>query len=136
MYWRADLFEKIVHGAEDVGIKVPRRGASFGCACAPRSDRAPGGGQTLLFLMADFTWPGHPDEVGTGVNPRPEQARRAVAALERLAAPGEPVFIVGDFNEETHVAGACETQGIATPFGGVLRCRPIRRSPRRGERRR
>lgn len=119
VYWRADLFEKIAHGAEDVGIKEPLR-RLFWVRLRPKGlDRAPGGlPETLLFSTAHFTWPGHPDEVGTGVNPRPEQARRAVAALERLAAPGEPVFIVGDFNEETHVARVLRDAGYRDSFRG------------------
>lgn len=119
VYWRADLFEKVAHGAEDVGIKEPLRRLFWVRLRLKGWDgRGRGLPETLLVSTAHFTWPGHPDEVNTGVNPRPEQARRAVAALERLAAPGEPVLIVGDFNEETHVVRVLKGAGYRDCFRG------------------
>lgn len=112
IYWRADLFDLVEYGAEDVEIKEPLRRLFW------TRLRARDSGKTLVVSTAHFTWPGHKDEVETGVNPRPQQAGRAAQALDRIARETEPVFIVGDFNEPTHVVRTLRNAGFKDSFRG------------------
>jgi len=115
IYWSDDLFELVEYGAEDVGIKERFRRLFWVRL------RAKDTGRTLVASTAHFTWSGHKDEVETFVNPRPVQAQRAAEALARIAPGDEPVFIVGDFNESTHVVRVLRAGGFKDSFRGAAK---------------
>lgn len=92
LWWSAELFDEVEHGAEDVGIH-DRYARLFWVRL-----QVEGGPRTLLWTTAHLSYSGTPVEVETGVDQRAPQARRVVAALNRLGRPDEPVFLASDTN--------------------------------------
>ncbi len=96
IYWNAELFQEIEHGAKDVGIVEEQRRLFWARLELKGQER------TILVGTAHYTYQGHYKEIETGYSPRVEQARRTVAALQRLARADEPVFFMGDLNDPVH----------------------------------
>lgn len=93
LWWRRDLFDRLEHGAEDVGI-IDADARLFWVRLKFR--QAPG---TLVFSTAHLSWTGTAVELETGVNQRVPQAQRVVETLDRLAGDGEPVIFTVDIND-------------------------------------
>ena len=98
IYWKANFFTEVAHGAEDVGMLEAHRRLFWTRLALKDTDK------TILVSTAHFTYQRHPRECETGVNPRMEQTRRTIQALDRLARDGEPVFFMGDLNDNIHPA--------------------------------
>lgn len=94
IYWNGSLLEEAAHGFEDIAIDSDEYRGLFWARLALRHTQ-----RTLLVSTAHYTYQGHKKEMENGCSPRLEQARRTVAALARLAQPGEPVFFMGDLND-------------------------------------
>lgn len=116
LWWRTDMFALQDHGAEDFGGRKTRR--LFWVRLAPVS-----GGPPLLLATAHYTWPGDAQEERTGVNPRIEQARRTVAALNDLAPDG-PCLFVGDLNDDHHPVRILRQAGFHDCFTALGRSSP------------
>jgi endonuclease/exonuclease/phosphatase family metal-dependent hydrolase len=119
VYWNAELFQELEHGAEDVGMVEEQRRLFWARL------ELKGQGRAILVGTAHFTYQGHRREVETGRSPRIEQARRTVAALQRLARADEPVFFMGDLNDPVHPKLILEEAGLVSCFArlGML-CPP------------
>ena len=104
LWWGADLFEEIEHGADDVGILAPDARlfwVRLGVLGEP--------GRSLLFATAHLTWPGHEDERADGVNRRIGQARAIVAGLD-----GSPAAATScSRRTSTTSAGRCGSSATA-----------------------
>jgi hypothetical protein len=93
LWWRRDLFSRVGHGAEDVGIVEPTARLFW-----VRLSCADGSG-TLLLSTAHLSYAGTPIEMDTGVNQRVPQARRVIEELARIAGEAEPVLFTVDIND-------------------------------------
>jgi hypothetical protein len=94
IYWNSDLLEEVQHGAEDIGIESDAYRRLFWARLRVRDT-----GRTLFVSTAHFTYQGHPEELKSGISPRPEQARRAGRVLKSLVRESEPGFFLGDLND-------------------------------------
>lgn len=114
IFWDETRFELVEYGTEDVGIFeswrrlfwVRLRLKELNC--------------TVLVATAHFTYEGHAriqEAKVQGINPRVDQARRSVEALDRLALPGEPVFFMGDFNESGEAIHTLRAGGFIDTVG-------------------
>ncbi|WP_029137185.1 endonuclease/exonuclease/phosphatase family protein [Nakamurella lactea] len=93
IWWRSDLFARVGHGAEDVGI-LDADARLFWV----RLRRADGGG-TLLMSTAHLSYAGTPIELASGVNQRVPQALRVIEELAKIAGEDEPVLFAVDIND-------------------------------------
>lgn len=93
IYWLSRLFERVEHGAEDIGMLEPRRRLFWVRLRFIDTD------QTIVIANAHYTWPGHKKEAADHINPRVRQAERTLAALDKLVPEDEPVIFLGDLNE-------------------------------------
>jgi endonuclease/exonuclease/phosphatase family metal-dependent hydrolase len=91
LWWHRELFTRIEHGVRDVGILDAHAGLFWVRLRALT-------GAELVFATAHLTWPGHAEELATGVNLRTGQARAVTAALDELAGEGACLFTV-DIND-------------------------------------
>jgi endonuclease/exonuclease/phosphatase (EEP) superfamily protein YafD len=94
LYWNTQMFERVEHGAEQIGIWEEFRRLFWA-----RLRLKDGSGRTVFVSTAHFTWGGNPIELETERNVRVAQARQAVDALNRLQQPGEPQLFMGDLND-------------------------------------
>lgn len=113
IYWNGDLMTEVAHGAEDVGIIEERRRLFWARLSLTHADR------TLLVATAHFTYQRHPRECETAVNPRMEQTRRTIEALDRLAQDGEPVLFMGDLNDNIHPPRLLHEAGYVGCFAAL-----------------
>lgn len=121
LFWNAALFEEVAHGSEHISDANPHR-QLFWVRLRVRDT-----GRTLLAATAHFTWPGHRIEKASGQSPRPDEARRTAAALQRLANPHEPVFFCGDLNEHYYPPRILAEHGYVDCFKPLsLPVRPTR----------
>ena len=111
IYWNDNLFEEVSHGFEDIAIDSDEYRGLFWARLNLR-----GAQRTLLVSTAHYTFQGHKNEMETGCSPRLEQANQTVAALGRLAQPGEPVFFMGDLNDPVMPIDVMRTAGFHTCF--------------------
>ena len=113
IYWNAVYFEEMEHGVEDIGILEEHR-RLFWVRLALKDT-----GKTILISTAHFTYQRHPQECKTGANPRIEQARRTILALDRLASKDEPVFFMGDLNDNVHPVRLLHDAGYISCFASL-----------------
>jgi len=92
--WQRDLFRELAHGAEWIGQAGLLRRLFW-----VRLEWRAGGRPPLLVATAHYTWPGADAERDGGPSPRPDEARRTAAALDRLAPAPLPVLFMGDLND-------------------------------------
>lgn len=120
IWWNRDRFRLIEHGAEDVGIRHEHSDLFWArLGFTGHEDRPP-----LLFATAHLTWPGHPQERLDDVNPRVEQARRVVAALNELAGDGPCVFVV-DVNDVARPLWVLREGGFTDSFAALGSSSPV-----------
>lgn len=115
VWWCRDLFTPLAHGAEEIGQVAPAR-RLFWVRLAVR-----GGGAPLLVSTAHLTWPGEAREAAGAPSPRPAEARRAAAALDRLAGAGDPVLLLGDLNDSFHPLHVLREAGLRDAFTALGR---------------
>jgi endonuclease/exonuclease/phosphatase family metal-dependent hydrolase len=93
--WDERLFTHLEHGAEPIGhLEEHRR--LFWVRLRP-----PDGSPPVVVADVHLSYPDHPEEWAGRGNPRVEQARRTVAALDEIADDG-PCLLMGDMNDYRH----------------------------------
>lgn len=112
IYWYKGLFEKVEHGAEDIGILEPLRRLFWVRL------RIVGTGRTIVVATAHYTWVGHKVERETHVNPRVAQAEKTIEALGRLVPPDEPLIFMGDLNESNNAIKKLREGGLTDCWRG------------------
>jgi endonuclease/exonuclease/phosphatase family metal-dependent hydrolase len=113
IFWNADLLTEVTHGAEDVGMIGQYRRLFWARLQLNHSDR------TVLIGTAHFTYQRHPQECETGHNPRMEQTRKTIEALEGIAHDGEPVLFMGDLNDNIHPPRLLHEAGYVGCFAAL-----------------
>ena len=113
IYWKKDIFERLAHGAEEVGHLEPERRLFW----ARLQLKAPQ--RTIFVATAHLTTGRHREEAETGRSPRVEQLNRIVAALARLVRPGEPAFFMGDMNDARHPQRILKQSGFLSCFAAL-----------------
>lgn len=108
IYWSKALFDLVEYGAEEIGMLEPLRRLFWVRLRAKRRK------STVLVLTAHYTWGGNERERTEGFNPRLEQARRTVAAIDQLAEEDEPVIFMGDLNEASNAIFILQQDGGLT----------------------
>ncbi len=116
LYWSGRLFERIEHGAEEIGISSSPLRRLFWVRLRIKPT-----GRSLLMSTAHYTYQGHPHERETGQSPRIEQARQTVAALNRLERPEEPILFMGDLNDPNNALRALRAGGLRDSFESLGR---------------
>ena len=92
IWWRKALMSEIEHGAEEVDIADSKHRRLFWVRLRTQD-------RSILVATAHLSHQRASRELKTGQSPRVGEANRIIAALERLAEPREPVFLMGDFND-------------------------------------
>jgi endonuclease/exonuclease/phosphatase family metal-dependent hydrolase len=113
IYWRKAPFDKIAHGAEDVGHAEPERRMFWA-----RLQVKPLG-KPIFVATAHLTSPKHGQEPETGVSPRVRQLKRIAGALTRLVHEGEPAFFMGDMNDARHPQRILAEAGFVSCFAAL-----------------
>jgi endonuclease/exonuclease/phosphatase family metal-dependent hydrolase len=94
IWWDDQLFEHVVHGAEDIGIEATSDRRLFWVRLRVR-DRP----RTFWVGDVHLTAADTRKELDEGWNSRVRETKQAIEALGRLVGPDEPAFLVGDFND-------------------------------------
>lgn len=118
IWWRDETFELVEYDVEDIGIRADHAGL-FWVRLTHRQRATP-----LVVATAHYTWPGHEQEGRDGISPRPDHARRTVAALDRLAG-GDPCLFVGDLNDYARPLWILRAGGFDDAFSGLRRTSPV-----------
>ena len=113
VYWRSAAFERIEHGAEEVGHLEPERRLFWVRLRLKPSQK------TLFVATAHLTTARHREEAETGVSPRVRQLNRIVAELKRLVREGEPAFFMGDMNDPWHPQRILKQAGFVSCFAAL-----------------
>jgi endonuclease/exonuclease/phosphatase family metal-dependent hydrolase len=119
IYWNHHLFELVDYGIADVGIIETLR-RFFWVRLRTIHDPT----CTVLFSTAHFTYSGHPQLVASELNARIGQARLSLHALDGIAtaaAPGEPQFFMGDFNDTNEPIKLLRDGGFSDCFSALGR---------------
>lgn len=112
IYWSTDMFDLVEYGAEDIGQLSPRR-RLFWTRLTHRASAT-----TLVVSTAHLTWQGNEPERTEGRSPRIAETTRALAALEWIVGPDEPLLFVGDLNDATNVTRLLRSAGLTDSFTG------------------
>jgi endonuclease/exonuclease/phosphatase (EEP) superfamily protein YafD len=123
LYWNTALFTMVEYGAAEIGHMAEFR-RLFWVRLQPRVQPD---GPVLFVATAHYTWPGHKQEEKTGYNPRLEQARQTVTALNRLTQPEEPLLFMGDLNDFRHPLRILREGGLQEAFTALGRKSPVTR---------
>lgn len=130
IFWNSTMFDKIEHGAIDIGMMEPSRRLFWALLKLKGSTDS----QKILVTTAHYTWEGHPQERENDVNLRKQQARRTAAALQELKAklndPTLPILFMGDLNENYHPRRILRDAGYLDCFSS-LRMVPPSTHPQR-----
>lgn len=94
IWWNDRLFERVTHGAEDIGIEAPGDRRLFWVRLRLR-DRP----QTFWIGDVHLTAADTRKELDEGWNSRVTETKRAIAAIGRLVTANEPALLLGDFND-------------------------------------
>jgi endonuclease/exonuclease/phosphatase family metal-dependent hydrolase len=113
IYWSKAVFEKIEHGAEEVGHVEPERRLFWARLQLKSLDR------TIFVATAHLTSRLHSNERETGVSPRVRQLKRIAEALTRLVSEGEPGFFMGDMNDAWHPQRVLQQAGFISCFAAL-----------------
>jgi endonuclease/exonuclease/phosphatase family metal-dependent hydrolase len=113
IYWSKAIFEKIKHGAEEVGHVEPER-RMFWVRLQLKCLEKP-----IFVATAHLTSRLHGDEMETGVSPRVRQLKRIAEALNRLVSQGEPGFFMGDMNDAWHPQHVLQQAGFVSCFAAL-----------------
>jgi endonuclease/exonuclease/phosphatase family metal-dependent hydrolase len=113
LWWRADLFEEIEHGAADVGIVAYPLRRLFWVRLRPR-DRD----RSFVVSTVHLT-DAAGDELRSGVTPRVHETEAVIAALRSVVADGESAFVTGDLNDGLLPTAALFAAGYRSCFGSL-----------------
>jgi endonuclease/exonuclease/phosphatase family metal-dependent hydrolase len=113
IYWRKLFFEKIAHGADEVGHAEPER-RMFWTRLQVKSLR-----RSIFVATAHLTSPKHGEEAESGISPRVRQLKRIAAGLARLVHAGEPAFFMGDMNDARHPQRILGEAGFVSCFAAL-----------------
>jgi len=113
IYWKKGLFERVEHGAEEVGHIEPERRLFWARLTLKQT------GKTLFVSTAHLTSPRRKEEAETGASPRVGQLKRIGQELTRLVRAGEPAFFMGDMNDARQPQGILGKAGFATCFAAL-----------------
>jgi endonuclease/exonuclease/phosphatase family metal-dependent hydrolase len=113
IYWSRQIFEKIEHGAEEVGHPEPQR-RMFWVRLELKPLR-----KSILAATAHLTSPRHSGEGETGLSPRIAQLKRIAGELTRLVRDGEPAFFMGDMNDAWHPQRILLQAGFVSCFAAL-----------------
>ena len=113
IYWNRAIFERIEHGAEDVGHQEPER-RLFWARLRVTDVR-----RSILVATAHLPSPRRGAEKDTGLSPRVGQLQRIAAALAALGADGEPAFFMGDMNDPWHPQHILKQAGFVSCFAAL-----------------
>jgi endonuclease/exonuclease/phosphatase family metal-dependent hydrolase len=119
IWWRADLFERVVHGAEEFGCTTYPDRRMFWVRLRPR-DRD----TTLIVSTAHLTDFGTPHELETGESPRVREAHALVAGLQRIVGDDEAALVMGDFNDSIGALVPLLMAGYMSCFGALEQIPP------------
>ncbi len=96
LLWDRRLFTHESHGAEPIGQLEELRRLFWVRLRPVAGDAAP-----VVLASVHYSYPDYPDERAGKANPRIEQARRTVAAVDEVAG-GDPCVLMGDLNDYRH----------------------------------
>jgi endonuclease/exonuclease/phosphatase family metal-dependent hydrolase len=113
IYWSKAIFEKIEHGAEEVGQVEPER-RMFWARLQLKSLKKP-----IFVATAHLTSRRHADEMETGLSPRVQQLKCIAEALTRLISEDEPGFFMGDMNDAWHPQHILQRAGFVSCFAAL-----------------
>ena len=116
IWWNAELFTEVEHGALDIGLgvdEIHRDRRLFWVRLATED------GATIVVSTAHFAFPGTERELTEHINPRIAQSEAAGAALATLGEPGEPVLFMGDLNESWHVLRILHAAGLHDSYSAL-----------------
>ncbi|HJU61089.1 MAG TPA: endonuclease/exonuclease/phosphatase family protein [Candidatus Binatia bacterium] len=113
IYWSKRIFEKIEHGAEEVGHLEPER-RMFWARLQLKSLK-----KRIFVATAHLTSPRRSNETESGVSPRVRQLKRIAEALTRLVSEGEPGFFMGDMNDAWHPQHVLKQVGFLSCFAAL-----------------
>ena len=113
IYWRKSLFERVAHGAEEVGHVEPERRLFWARLKAKAT------GRTAFVATAHLTSPRRKEEAETGQSPRVGQLKRISAALAALVGQGEPAFFMGDMNDPRQPQPILRKVGFTSCFAAL-----------------
>ncbi len=116
IYFNRELFERVKHGAEDIGLFEEAR-RLFWVQLRFRFNPK----RTLFVSTVHYTWAGNEQEKNGGVNPRYAQAQRTVEVLRRLVPNTEPLLFMGDLNDFVHPIRILRESGLCDSFAGLGR---------------
>ena len=113
IYWNDAIFEKLEHGAEDIGHSEPERRLFWARL------RIKSSGMTVFVATAHLTSPRYGDEGETGASPRVRQLKRIAEELRRGVREGEPAFFMGDMNDAWHPQRILMLAGYVSCFAAL-----------------
>jgi len=113
LWWRADLFEEVEHGAAEVGIVAYPLRRLFWVRLRPRDREA-----TFVVSTVHLT-DAAGEELGTGVTPRVRETDAVLAALGDIVGDGEPAFVTGDLNDGLLPVARMFAAGYRSCFGSL-----------------
>jgi endonuclease/exonuclease/phosphatase (EEP) superfamily protein YafD len=117
IYWNRELFDLVEYGAEDVGIFEKLRRLFWVRLRLRWGDEQP----TLFVATAHYTYQDNERERTEGLNPRLDQARKTVTALNRLSPVLEPLLFMGDLNDARHPVRILREGGLIPSFEALGR---------------
>lgn len=120
IWWRADLFDCLEHGAEEFGCTEYPDRRLFWVRLRPVDRTA-----TLVVSTAHLTDFGTAHELETGESPRVREAHALVAGLRRVVADGEAALVMGDFNDSIGALVPLLMAGYRSCFGALDQIPPM-----------
>jgi endonuclease/exonuclease/phosphatase family metal-dependent hydrolase len=113
IYWASNSFERVEHGAEEVGHPEPERRLFWVRLRLKASQK------TIFVATAHLTTARHREEAATGASPRVRQLNRIAGELTRLVGEGEPAFFMGDMNDPWHPQRILMQAGFVSCFAAL-----------------
>lgn len=113
IYWNTHLFELVSYGAEQIGILEPLR-RLFWVRLKVRGLQ-----RTLMVATAHYSYQGTEREKNEGINPRIEQARKTIDALNKLSFEEETVLFMGDLNDSVNAIRVLKSGGLQDSFSAL-----------------
>ena len=115
IWWRADLFEPVEHGAEDFGCAAYPERRLFWVRLRPAGETA-----TMVVSTVHLTDFGTADELETGASPRVARSwRRSSRGSLTSVRDNEPALVVGDFNDAIGPLVPMLMAGYTSCFGAL-----------------
>ena len=113
IYWKKNLFERVEHGAEEIGHIEPER-RMFWARLALKETQ-----KTLFVSTAHLTTPRRKEEAETGFSPRVGQLKRIAQELTSMVREDEPAFFMGDMNDPRQPQTILSKAGFTSCFAAL-----------------